>query len=128
MWWIREKSACIEVRHEELVDKLKGKLWSDISTNEEEACLEVEDTREWIDDEFALDARDKHFEEREEDKESGEDIESEEDVEMEESEEEWWHEESEENHEHENEDSLCRLFDGQCLIVVDWKCWIMNWS
>ena len=43
---LNSKSVHVEVRHEELVDKLKGKLWSAISTNEEEVCLEVEDTRE----------------------------------------------------------------------------------
>ena len=59
--------------------------------NQEEGCLEVEGAREEIDDEFALDARDEHFEEKkEEDKEIEEDIESDKNIEskeMEESEE-----------------------------------------
>ena len=92
----------VEVRCEELVEKLKKKLCSVIHMNQEEACLEVKDIREEIDDEFALDVRDEHFEGIEEDKESEEDIESEEDMEikeMEESEEQKEHEESEEKYE-----------------------------
>ena len=39
------KSAHVEVRHEELVGKLKGKLYSVACMNQEEAHLEVEDAR-----------------------------------------------------------------------------------
>ena len=72
-----------------------------------------------------MDARDESFGESEEDKESEEDTWIEE---MKESEEENEHKESEEKCECGNEDLLCRLFDGQCLIAMHWKCWIMNWS
>ena len=47
---------------------------------------------------------------------------------MDENKEEKEYEESEEKYEYENEDSLCRLFDGWYLKVVNLKCWIMNWS
>ena len=43
---LERKSACVEVRCEEFVEKLKDELCSVVCMNQEEACLEVEDTRE----------------------------------------------------------------------------------
>ena len=103
------------MRHEELVEKLKNELCSVACMNQEEVCLEIENTREKNDDTFTLDVRDECFEEREKDKESEKDIESDKNIEseeMEESDEEKEHEESEEKDECENEDLLCRPFDG----------------
>ena len=103
------------MRYEELVEKLKNEICSVMCTNQEEACLEVEDMIEKIEDEFELDIKVEYFEESEEDKGSEKDTESEEDMEieeMEESKEEKEHEESEEKYEYEHEDLLCRLFDG----------------
>ena len=68
--------------------------------------------------------RDEKLEKSEDDKEREEDAESDKIEEIEESEEE---RESEEEHECENKDLLCRLHDGQCLIVMHWICWVMNW-
>ena len=91
---LERNSVYVEVRYEELVEKLKNELCSVIHMNQEVACLEVEDLREEIDDGFVFDVRDDFFGEREEDKESEEDVEIEE---MEESKEEKEQEESEEN-------------------------------
>ena len=105
----------VEERYEDLVEKLKDKLYIVIYNNQEEASLEVEGTREEIEDEFALDGRDEYFEESEEEKEIEENVESNkitESEEMEESEKAKEHNESEEKYEHENEDLLWRLFDG----------------
>ena len=44
------KIAHAEVRHEELVQKLKTKLCSATHNNQEEACLQAEGAREEIDD------------------------------------------------------------------------------
>ena len=55
---LERKSVHVEVPREELVQKLKDELCSVVYNNQEEACLEVEGTREEIDDEFASDIRD----------------------------------------------------------------------
>ena len=49
---LERKSVHVEVRHEELVEKLKNKICSGIYMNQEEANLEVENISEEIDDEF----------------------------------------------------------------------------
>ena len=109
------KSACVEVCYEELFERLKNELCSAMHVNQEEECLEVENTRKKIDDEFELDVREECFEEIYKDEESEKYMESYDDVESEdvvESEEEKEHEESEEKEEYENGHLLCRMFDG----------------
>ena len=54
---LERKFICVEVLCEELVEKLKNKVCSVVWMTQEEAHLEVEDTREEIDNEFSLDAR-----------------------------------------------------------------------
>ena len=116
---LERKSAHVEVRCQELVEKLKNKLFSIVHMNQEKACFEVEGIREEIDNEFALDARDGWFEESEECKESEECVESEE---MEESEKEKEHEESEESEENMNmKTKICYVYclmDNAFLIVM----------
>ena len=68
--------------------------------HQEEQCLESEETRKDINDEFALDMRNEYFDDSEE-------IEK-------------WLEcdETEEESQHETEDSFCRTFDGQCFCLL----------
>ena len=49
---LERKIVHAEVRHEELVEKLKNKMCSVDCMNQEEAHLEVENISEEIDDEF----------------------------------------------------------------------------
>ena len=54
---MQKKSACIEVRYEVLVDKLKDELCKIICEQQEEAFLEVEDIEKKTNEEFKLDTR-----------------------------------------------------------------------
>ena len=70
----------VEKRHKTLVEKLKTELCSVKFLNQEEECVEVENTRKAIDDEFVVGIRLECFEEHDEDKESEEDMENDEDT------------------------------------------------
>ena len=78
------KSECVEVCYEELFERLKNELCSAMHVNQEEECLEVENTRKKIDDEFELDVRDECFDKSEKDMESYDDVKSEDVVKSEE--------------------------------------------
>ena len=54
---LNRKSTHLEVRHDALVEQLKNKLCSVVCMNQREECLEVEDIRKEIYEEFVMDAR-----------------------------------------------------------------------
>ena len=61
---LQKDSIYTEVRHETLLENLKDELFRVMHDNEDEDCLEVEDTMKNIEKEFYLDVREEYFEGR----------------------------------------------------------------
>ena len=60
---LKIKGAHVEVRYDELVEKLKNKIWSVIFDKEEEEHVEASEIRKETDDGRVLDTRTEYFEE-----------------------------------------------------------------
>ena len=60
---LQKKSIRVDLRHEVLVEQLKDELCKVAHEKQEEACFEVEDTENKINEKFKLDDRKEYFDE-----------------------------------------------------------------